>query len=98
MKELIQHSPSHPGEILKDIYLDPLGLTISDASDKLKITRPNLSAIINGKSGISPLMAFKLSIAFDTTPQYWLNLQMNYDLKKEYDKNSKQLKEIEQLV
>lgn len=98
MKELIQHSPSHPGEILKDLYLEPLGLSISDASEKLIISRPNLSAIINGKAGISPLMAFKLAKAFDTTPQYWLNLQMNYDLKKEYDKNSKQLKQIEQLV
>lgn len=74
-----QHNPPHPGEVLAE-YLKPLNLTLTDAAGKLLIARPNLSAIINGKAGISASMALKLAKAFDTSPQFWLNLQMNYDL------------------
>lgn len=80
MKQFIQHDPPHPGELLYELYLEPLKLTVTEAADKLLITRPNLSAILNGKAGISPVMAVKLAKAFNTTPQYWLNLQANYDL------------------
>ncbi len=80
MKKLIQHEPPHPGEILHELYFEPLGITVTDAASKLLISRPNLSAIINGKAGISPMMATKLGKAFNTTPNYWLNLQANYDL------------------
>ena len=80
MEKLIQHDPPHPGEILLNFYFEPLKLTVTSAAEKLLISRPNLSAIINGKAGISPTMAVKLSKAFNTTPHYWLNLQANYDL------------------
>src|SRR5690606_10080620 len=80
MRKFVQHDPPHPGEILADLYLEPLGLTVTEAAKKLLITRPNLSAIINGKAGISALMAIKLARAFKTTPHYWLNLQAAYDL------------------
>lgn len=80
MKKFIQHDPPHPGEILSELYLEPLNLTVTEAAKKLLITRPNLSAIINGKAGISALMAIKLAKAFRTTPHYWLNLQAAYDL------------------
>ena len=80
MKELIQHSPPHPGEILQELYFEPLGLSVTEGAQHLLITRPNLSAIINSKAGISPLMAVKLGKAFKTTPHYWLSLQANYDL------------------
>jgi antitoxin HigA-1 len=80
MKKLIQHEPPHPGEILYTLYFEPLGITVTDAASKLIISRPNLSSIINGKAGISPMMATKLAKAFNTTPNYWLNLQANYDL------------------
>jgi len=79
---MIQYNPPHPGEILKEDYLQPLDLTITEAADGLGIARKNLSAIINGKAGISPEMAIRLSEAFDTTPDLWLNLQANYDLWK----------------
>lgn len=79
-KTYIQHDPPHPGKILSELYFEPLNLTITDAAAKLLISRPNLSAIINGKAGISATMALKLAKAFDTTPQYWLNLQINHDL------------------
>ena len=80
MKKFIQHDPPHPGKILYELYFEPLKLSITEAAGKLLITRPNLSAIINGKAGISPQMAVKLARAFNTTPHYWLNLQTNYDL------------------
>jgi addiction module HigA family antidote len=80
MKQFIQHDPPHPGVILFDFYFEPLKLSITEAADRLQITRPNLSAIVNGKAGISAMMALKLSKAFDTTPQYWMNLQTAYDL------------------
>ena len=63
MKQIIQHNPPHPGEILSELYFAPLKLTVTDAAAKLLITRPNLSAIINGKAGISPVMALKLAKA-----------------------------------
>lgn len=97
MKKFVQHSPPHPGEILLEFYFEPLGLSITDAAVKLRIARPNLSAIINSKAGISPLMAMKLSKAFKTTPQYWMNLQMAYDLWLVSQNEKKVLKEIIEL-
>ncbi len=80
MSKMVMHNPPHPGEIIKEAYLEPLGLTVTEAAKALKVTRKTLSAIINGKAGISPVMAIKLSKAFNTTPQLWLNMQQSYDL------------------
>lgn len=72
--------PTHPGEILREDYLNEFNLTITETAKGLKIARSNLSSIINKKSGISPEMAVKLSEAFGTSAQFWINLQKNYDL------------------
>ncbi len=98
MKKFIQHNPPHPGEILLEFYLNPLGLTVTEASDKLLITRPNLSTIVNKRAGISPLMAIKLARAFKTTPHYWMNLQANYDLWHAMNNNKSVTDRVEQLV
>lgn len=74
------HNPPHPGEIIKELYLEPLGLTITEAAAALDVSRKTLSAIINGRAGISPEMAIRLSVAFDTTDESWLVQQMHYDL------------------
>lgn len=74
------HKPPHPGEILRELCLEPLELTITDAASALGVSRKTLSAILNGRAGISPEMALRLSIAFDTTPESWLNQQAQYDL------------------
>lgn len=74
------HNPPHPGEVLRDLCLEPLGLTITDAAAALGVSRKTLSAILNGRAGISPEMALRLSIAFNTTPESWLNQQSQYDL------------------
>ena len=80
------HNPAHPGEILKEDCIEPLGLSITEAAKGLGISRKTLSELVNGKAGVSPLMAMRLSIAFpNTSPQFWLNMQNQYDMWKERD-------------
>jgi len=74
------HNPPHPGQVLKNLYLEPLGLSITATASALSVTRKALSELINGRFGISPVMALKLSKAFKTTPKLWLNMQHEYDL------------------
>lgn len=72
--------PVHPGEILQEMYLEPLNISITDLAKSLKVARRTISLIINGHSGISVEMALRLSTAFSTTVEYWLNLQRTYDV------------------
>jgi addiction module HigA family antidote len=74
------HNPPHPGEILKGLCLDPLQLTVTEAAKALGVSRKTLSAILNRRAGISPEMAIRLSMAFATTAESWLNQQVQYDL------------------
>jgi len=74
------HNPPHPGEILKSLCLEPLGLSVTHAAEALGISRKTLSSNVNGRAGISPEMAVRLSIAFDTTAESWLNQQTQFDL------------------
>lgn len=77
---MVMHNPTHPGEVLREICLEPLGLTVTAAADALGVSRKTLSAILNGRAGISPEMAIRLSIAFGATAESWLNQQTQYDL------------------
>jgi addiction module HigA family antidote len=63
------HNPPHPGEIIRDLCLEPLGLSVTDAAEALGVSRKTLSSILNGRSGISPEMALRLSKAFNTSPE-----------------------------
>jgi addiction module HigA family antidote len=74
------HNPPHPGEIIRTLWLEPLGLTVTDAAAALGVSRKTLSALLNGRAGISPEMAVRLSMAFGTSAESWLNQQMQYDL------------------
>jgi addiction module HigA family antidote len=74
------HNPPHPGEILREFCLEPLDLSVTDAAEALGVSRKTLSSILNGRAGISPEMALRLSKAFDTSPESWLNQQQQYDL------------------
>ena len=74
------HDPPHPGEILKELCLEPLGLTVTDAAKALRVSRKTLSMVVNGRAGIGPEMAIRLSIAFDTSDESWLNQQIQFDL------------------
>ena len=72
--------PTHPGSIIKEDYLLPLSISIKDMAFALGVSRKTLSKIINERGSITPEMALRLSRAFDTTPDLWMNLQKNYDL------------------
>jgi antitoxin HigA-1 len=74
------HNPPHPGQVLKALCVEPLNLTITEVARSLGVSRKTLSAILNGRAGISPEMAVRLSIAFDTSAESWLNQQLQYDL------------------
>lgn len=73
-------NPPHPGELVKEFCLEPLGLSVTDAAAGLGVTRKTLSALLNARAGISPEMAIRLSKAFGRSPEGWLALQMQYDL------------------
>ncbi len=77
---MLMHNPPHPGEIIRQLCLEPLGLSVTVAAEALGVSRKTLSMILNGRAGVSPEMAIRLSIAFDTTAESWLNQQMQYDL------------------
>lgn len=76
----IKRQPTHPGEIIKEDYLEPLKMTIKDMALVLKVSRKTLSKIVNQRGAVTPEMALRLARAFKTTPDLWLNLQKNYDL------------------
>jgi len=75
-------NPPHPGRIVRQECIEPLGLTIKEAAERLGITRQTLNNLVNGKAGISPEMSIRLSKAFGSSPEVWLGLQMEYDLAK----------------
>lgn len=76
----MKRQPVHPGRIIQEDYLGPLSITIKDMASNLGVSRKTLSKIINERGSVTPDMALRLSRAFDSTPDLWLNLQKNYDL------------------
>lgn len=70
----------HPGRILKEMVFEPLNLSVSDGAAKLKMSRPALSRVLNGKAGISPDLAIRLEMAGISTARLWMSLQSNYYL------------------
>lgn len=94
------HNPPHPGDILREMYFEPLKeqshLTVTEAAQALGVRRQTLSELLNTKTGVSVEMAIRLSIAFDTTPEYWLGLQASYDLW--HAKNDKCFDDVDKLV
>jgi len=77
---MLMHNPPHPGAIIKELCIEPLGLTITETAKALGVSRKTLSSIVNEKAGISPEMAIRLSIAFETSSESWMNQQAQYDL------------------
>jgi addiction module HigA family antidote len=77
---MLMHTPPHPGEVIRELCVDPLGLSVTDTAKALGVSRKTISNILNGHAGISPEMAVRLSIAFNTTSESWLNQQLQYDL------------------
>lgn len=76
------HHPKHPGLLVQSLCLDPLELSVTDAAKALKVARPTLSKLLHGHIGISPEMAIRLSIVFNTSAKLWIDMQAGYDLWK----------------
>ena len=72
--------PSHPGAILFDLYMGPLGLSVTELANRLGVSRKTVSKIVNQRGAVTPDMALRFSKAFKTTPEMWLNLQIKFDL------------------
>ncbi len=73
-------TPTHPGRIIRHDCLEPLGLSVTAGAKILGVTRQALNNIVNGKSGISPEMAIRLTKAFGSTEETWLRMQLAFDL------------------
>lgn len=72
--------PTHPGEMLLEEFLKPLGMTQSELAKRIHVSFPRVNEIINARRGITPDTALRLSRLFGTTPEFWLNSQRNWDL------------------
>ncbi len=77
---MIMHDPAHPGEVIRELCLEPLGLSVTDAAQALGVTRKALSELVNGRAGVSPAMALRLAKAFNTSAERWMAMQQQYDL------------------
>lgn len=75
-----KRKPTHPGKILDEHYIKPLNLNLQKLAEHLSIARNTLFKIRAGKADVTPSLAVSLSEAFDTTPEFWMNLQQKYDL------------------
>ncbi len=73
-------TPPHPGRIVRQECLEPLGLSVTGAARHLGVTRQTFNNLVNERAGVSPEMAIRLSKAFGSTPEVWLGLQLDYDL------------------
>ena len=77
---MFMHNPPHPGRVIRRQCLEPLGLSVTEAAKGLGVSRNTLSMLLNGRLGISPEMAIRLSQGFGGSPESWLQQQMQYDL------------------
>lgn len=84
-------NPPHPGRIVRQECIEPLGLTVKEAAERLGVKRQTLNNLVNGKAGISPEMSIRLSKAFGSSPEVWLGIQMEYDL-AQASKNADRIK------
>ena len=95
---ITKRKPTHPGEVLLEDVIKPLGLTVTDAAKKLGVTRKTLSELINCKSSLSPTMALRISEATKTSPESWLNMQLKLDLWKASQHKPKDVKHFEKIA
>jgi addiction module HigA family antidote len=77
---MVMHNPPHPGEVIRELCISPLNLTVTDAAKGLGVSRKTLSALLNGHFGISPDMAIRLSMAFGGSAESWIIQQAQFDL------------------
>ena len=87
--------PTHPGEILKEEYLIPMEITQRELANEIRVPYQRVNELINGKRGVTPSTALRLAKFFGTTPGFWMNLQLRWDLYRAQQSEAKQIEKIE---
>lgn len=87
--------PTHPGEILREEYLKPMGITQRELANGIRVPYQRVNELINGKRGITPSTALRMAKFFGTTAGYWMNLQLRWDLYRAQLREASQLEKIE---
>jgi addiction module HigA family antidote len=90
--------PTHPGAVLLEEFLEPLGITQREAADRLRISYPRMNEIVNGKRTVTPDTALRLARFTDTEPEFWLNLQQAIDLWDAMHLAAEDIQEIERAI
>jgi antitoxin HigA-1 len=90
-------NPPHPGRIIRQDCIEPLGLSIGEAAEALGVTRQTLDRLVNERGGVSPEMALRLAKAFGSTPEMWMRLQAAFDLAEARRRNAEELGAIRRL-
>lgn len=93
-----KRTPTHPGEVLLEEYIQPLGLTQSEVAQRLNVPFQRINELVRGKRGVTPSTALRLSKLFRTTPDFWLNLQLRYDLHAAQKAETSALKAIKPIA
>ena len=89
--------PTHPGEMLREEFLVPLGLTQRDLADAIHVPYQRVNELLRGKRGVTPSTALRLSRFFGTSPGFWMNLQLRWDLYHAQRAEAEQIKDIRPL-
>ncbi|MDD5296103.1 MAG: HigA family addiction module antitoxin [Rhodocyclaceae bacterium] len=92
------HNPAHPGEILRDLWLAPLNISVTTAAEKLAVSRKTLSKIVNGSAGISADMALRLAAWLGTTADLWLGMQLQWELWQASQQPRPEIRQLERLA
>ncbi|MFO7903727.1 MAG: HigA family addiction module antitoxin [Pirellulaceae bacterium] len=95
MARIPRNEPTHPGTMLREEFLEPLGLSQSELARRIRVSFPRVNELVNGKRGVTPDTALRLSRLLGTTPDFWMNLQLTWDLW--HAVNSEQAAEIEEI-
>ena len=77
---MTMHNPPHPGEFIREVYLEPFGLSARQLASKLDVSPSTLGRVLQGRSGVSPEMALRLSKTLGRSPESWLSMQDQHDL------------------
>ncbi len=90
--------PTHPGEILREEFLEPMGISQRELAAGIRVPYQRINELINGKRGITPSTALRLAKYFGTSAGFWMNLQLRWDLYRAQKKEASQLEQIEPRV
>ena len=91
-------SPTHPGEMLLEEFLKPMNITQRQLADAIHVPYQRINEIVNGRRGISPSTALRLAEVFEVSPDFWLNLQLRFDLFHVQQQEAEELKSIHPLA